>query len=227
MHDLSQKKAQSVTHCEICGSTVLHIALQNITTCSYCRRYRQSTYLPKAAFTFTAYGFLLLEFTSFENVSDDFKIEIAEQFVQIKWKVLHSPKFVSLMMFLVQTSVHTCSNHCQTSPQKNSSRLSFSLFQLLFFWWVGTSKTATLLVWAFFFTKATDLVAPQRSHILFQRRHQRLSMTSQTERQCTPICRIQFLQIYIAEIMPNLATGQFLIFLNIEYNSKLMQNVDL
>ena len=50
-------------------------------------------------FTAYMYVFLLPEFTSFENVSDDFKIEIAEQFVQIKWKVLHSPKFVSLMMF--------------------------------------------------------------------------------------------------------------------------------
>ena len=118
---------------------MLHISLQNITTCSYSRRYRQSTvytqsaYLPKAALTFTAYGFLLPDFISFENVSDVYKIEIAEQFVQIKWKVLHSPKFVSLMIFLVQTSVHTCSNHCQSSLQKNSSQLSFSLFHFFSF----------------------------------------------------------------------------------------------
>ena len=85
--------------------------------------------------------------------------------MQIKWNVLHSPKFVSLMIFLVQTSVPTCSNHCQTSRQKKtSSQLSFFLFQFFFFWWVGTSKTATLFVWAFF-NEATDLVAPQRSHI--------------------------------------------------------------
>ena len=93
----------------------------------------QSAYLPKAAFTFTAYGFLLPEFISFENVSDDFKIEIVEEFVHINWKVLHSPKFVSLMIFLVQTSVHTCSNHCQTSPQKKLMSIillpnSFSFF---------------------------------------------------------------------------------------------------
>ena len=46
--------------------------------------YTQSAYLRKAAFIFTAYGFLLPEYISLENVSDDFKKEIAEQFVQIK-----------------------------------------------------------------------------------------------------------------------------------------------
>ena len=124
-------------------------------------------------------------------MSDEFKKEIAEQFVQIKWKVLHSPKFASLMIFLVQTSVHTCSNHCQTSPQKNSSQLSFFLFQFFFFWWVGTSKTATLFVLAFFYWSDRLGRAPAKPY-LFQRRHQRLSMTPLTERRCTPICRIQF-----------------------------------
>ena len=41
-------------------------------------------------------------------------MEIAEQFVQIKWKVLHSPKFVSLMMFF-------SSNFCQHLQQPLSN----------------------------------------------------------------------------------------------------------
>ena len=87
---------------------------------------------------------------------------MAKQFVQIKRKVLHSPKFVSLMIFLVQTSVHTCSNHCQTSPQKNSSQLSSFLFQFFFFWWVGTSKPP-LYLFGFFLLKRPTWSRPSEA----------------------------------------------------------------
>ena len=53
--------------------------------------------------------------------------------MQIKGKVLHSPNFVSLMIFLVQTSVHTCSNHWQTSPQKTQVSYPSSYFNYLSF----------------------------------------------------------------------------------------------
>ena len=120
---------------------MLHISLQNITTCSYCRRYRQSTvYIRRVhTFTFTAYGFLLPEFTSFENVSDDFKIEIAEQFLQIKWKVLHSPKFVSLMMFF-------SSNFCPHLQQPLSNLSAKKLKSIIL---LPISITFLLVGWYF------------------------------------------------------------------------------
>ena len=142
---------------------MLHCSLQNITTCSYCKRYRQSTVYIRRVHTYRKRLSHLQHMVSFflnsfplKTCRDVFKIEIAEQFVQIKWKVLHSP----------------CSNFCphlqqplsKLSAKKTSSQLSFSLFQFFFFWWVGTSKTTTLLFGAFF-TEVTDLVAPQRIHL--------------------------------------------------------------
>ena len=52
---------------------------------------------------------------------------------------------------------------CRTSPQQNSSRLSFFLFQFFFFWWIGTSKAATLFVWAFFLLKRPTWSRPSEA----------------------------------------------------------------
>ena len=58
---------------------------------------------------------------------DDFKIEIAEQFVQIKWKVLHSPKFVSFMIFF--------SSNLSAKKLKSIILLPFSILFLLVGWY--------------------------------------------------------------------------------------------
>ena len=49
--------------------------------------------------------------------------------MQIKWKVLHSPKFVSLMIFFSSNFCpHLQQPLSKLSAKKNSSQLSFSLF---------------------------------------------------------------------------------------------------
>ena len=146
--------------------------------------------------------------------------------MEIKWKVLHSPKFVSLMMFF-------SSNFCPhlQQPLSNLSAKKFKSIILL-----PISITFLLVGWYFknryytclglFLLKRPTWSRP--SEAIFVPTEAAKTFNGVTNRTSVyTYLPYTFLRVYIAEIVPNLATGQFSIFLNIEYNSKIMQNVDL
>ena len=64
-----------------------------------------------------------------------------------------------------------------------------------------------------FFTEATDLVAPQRSHICSNGGIKDLHDVTSRTSVYTYFPYTVFLQVYIAEVMPNMATSQFSFFL--------------